>query len=375
MSGGRYALELEGDARAAFDVWLVGHDVGDALLPPRLDGVFAVDDGTVRVPGTARGVITVGATVSRDRIEGASGEVVLGAEVSSVAPFSSVGPLPDGRPKPDLVAPGAILAVALSSDVDPDDPRGLFGGSRGLYERLRLPDGRVAVQGSSFSAAIAAGVLALSLGDAARLETVDPATDARLLAWSARPPGDAPWSAEAGFGALDAAAFFEARASALATGEVARADLSATRPAELGADFHVAGRAFDARGAPFTGTLALRPDGADVTTPIPVADGVFAERVPTPRGLPGASVAYALLDERGAPLATLTIPLRVDPARERLPPTARGGGGCAVLAPSPRAFPFPAALVFLALLLTPRRSRRRATNRGGRAARRGDAVK
>ncbi|NIW33742.1 MAG: hypothetical protein GWN25_43925, partial [Actinobacteria bacterium] len=49
----------------------------------------------------------------------------LDGEPGAVAPFSGVGPSPGGRAKPDLVAPGAIVITALSSDVVDDDPQNL----------------------------------------------------------------------------------------------------------------------------------------------------------------------------------------------------------------------------------------------------------
>ena len=62
------------------------------------------DHGTVTVPGTAREVISVGSFVSRRLIgsgdEHAKGKIELG---------SAFGPTRDGRTKPDIVAPGALV--------------------------------------------------------------------------------------------------------------------------------------------------------------------------------------------------------------------------------------------------------------------------
>lgn len=69
-------------------------------------GNLAGAPGSVTSPGTAKNVLSVGAT----------GDDVPGGTASAdVAPFSAFGPADDGRIKPDLVAPGESIASANSS--------------------------------------------------------------------------------------------------------------------------------------------------------------------------------------------------------------------------------------------------------------------
>lgn len=72
---------------------------------------------TVRLPATARGVIAVGAYVSRTQWPSFVGSLQRfenDGSIGRIAAFSSLGPTRDGRIKPDLAAPGSMVASALS---------------------------------------------------------------------------------------------------------------------------------------------------------------------------------------------------------------------------------------------------------------------
>lgn len=79
-----------------FDGWF--RDFGSEFT------TFATPEGTVGLPGTAEAAVTVGAYAHplKKRTEG-------------IADFSSYGPTRDGRPKPDVVAPGVGIISAKGS--------------------------------------------------------------------------------------------------------------------------------------------------------------------------------------------------------------------------------------------------------------------
>ncbi|MGA9771908.1 MAG: S8 family serine peptidase [Blastocatellia bacterium] len=72
---------------------------------------------SVTIPGTAKNVITVGASenVRGSASEGCAG-LTLGNNAQDVVNFSSFGPTDDGRSKPDLVAPGTNVQGAATQD-------------------------------------------------------------------------------------------------------------------------------------------------------------------------------------------------------------------------------------------------------------------
>ncbi len=328
--GGDYRIEVE--ARGRLDAWIVDADVGAAVLGPRFTGDFVAPGGNVTIPGTARGVITVGASIGRTMLSTDVSVISIAGEVNGVATYSSTGPAPGAAPKPDLVAPAALVLAALTSDLFADDTNNIVGGSAQTLRRYRVGLDRVAVTGTSFAAPLVAGVVALGLG--AGTEAATDGVDLDRLRFTSRPLGDAPWEGTAGFGVVDAVAFIEGRAVAPEDGF--RVDLRATAPIDSGSPrLFLAGRAIH-EGAPFDGVVELFLEGEQVGS-VASSEGLVAGPITAPITAPGESVTLeARID--GEPRGTVVVRARIDEARERTPPAAGGGGGCATSGP-PRALP------------------------------------
>jgi subtilisin family serine protease len=92
----------------------------------RFDGWITSDTGrivggdtssTIDEPGNARGAITVGSFNTKAQWPSLFGDQDMSDEapIGVLSDFSSQGPTRDGRTKPDLTAPGAWIAAALSS--------------------------------------------------------------------------------------------------------------------------------------------------------------------------------------------------------------------------------------------------------------------
>lgn len=143
---------VDGGSPVRWDAWVDGES---CAYPPANfvggEGYTIDSDGTVSVPATASGVISVGAYVSKNSWTNRLGENVTAKDShpGEIASFSSHGPTRDGRTKPEIAAPGTFIAAARSTDVpmtdnDPDE-----------YHRI--------LAGTSMAAPHVAGVVALML--------------------------------------------------------------------------------------------------------------------------------------------------------------------------------------------------------------------
>ncbi len=296
LASGTWRIELEGPGR--FEVWLAGARLGSTFFAPSLGGDHVVREEVITIPATAPALIAVGATITRGEVSGGED---LGAP-GEVAAFSSRGPAPSGALEPDLVAPGGWIVTALSTDARPEDPANLIGGRAAL-----VTDGRVAVRGSSASAAMVAGALLLAL-------ELDPSIGPRAGGLLASSPAEPGWTAARGFGALDVGRLLARVGGA----PVGHAELVTGRDAiEPGEAIEVAVRADGAR-------VELRW-GADRRLERPLGDGVAWARLEPPPGSDPV-VIEALVD--GVPFATRTV----DRVPDRRRPT-RLAGGCATRTP------------------------------------------
>jgi subtilisin family serine protease len=131
-------------------------------------------EGTINVPASASELIAVGATLNRTSWVSVAGTDVempdLGAlsdaPLDTIAYFSAGGPNALGAIKPDLVAPGVYVAGAMAAAADPrrNDGQGLFastGRCMGKEECFVVDDTHAITSGTSMSAPIVAGAIAL----------------------------------------------------------------------------------------------------------------------------------------------------------------------------------------------------------------------
>jgi subtilisin family serine protease len=155
--------------RPFLSIWAAGNERGG--FAPCGDLYF-----TTGVPATAKNTIVVGATNSDD---------------ATIAEFSSLGPVDDGRMRPDLVAPGCER-----------------GGDRGVTS-LRACSGHGVLCGTSMSTPVVAGVAALvseRLRATPRGDVTLPAAMKAILACSSRDLGQDGPDYTFGYGQVDARA-------------------------------------------------------------------------------------------------------------------------------------------------------------------------
>ncbi|MCL6642674.1 MAG: S8 family serine peptidase, partial [Candidatus Bipolaricaulota bacterium] len=82
------------------------------------DPPYGNTDMTVGSPGTATKILTVGAYTTKNQWADKCGRSWQTFEtLQAIASFSSKGPTRDGRTKPDITAPGTMIASVLSKDV------------------------------------------------------------------------------------------------------------------------------------------------------------------------------------------------------------------------------------------------------------------
>lgn len=158
-------------SNGVWDAWV---DSASCIFP---GAVFLAGDGyqidqniTIGIPGTAHYVVTVGAYITKTSWRGINGQSFGSSDLRTggIAPFSSLGPTRDGRMKPDVVAPGMLIASARSN---------------GTAERISDSDPfhRI-LAGTSMAAPHVAGVVALMFQYAPNLQTAALSTILRQTA-------------------------------------------------------------------------------------------------------------------------------------------------------------------------------------------------
>lgn len=193
-----------GDGSGQFDMWIYnGGTEWDAS-----SGDFS---NLVGSPGSSVDAITVGAYVTKASWTDADGNPhTAAANGAAVVPgeraiFSSAGPTVDGRRKPEISAPGQVIASSLSRDASP-------GGISIFGSGNILPGNQTAIaQGTSQATPHVTGAVALLMEQARRDSvTVDSEIIRNALQASARSDantGTVP-NDEWGFGKLDTDSLF-----------------------------------------------------------------------------------------------------------------------------------------------------------------------
>lgn len=106
------------------------------------------------IGGTGKRIISVGAYVTRDQYTQMGIPTFSGEEQDDIASFSSSGPTPDGRMKPEVTAPGTYIISSLSS---------YYTGNKLKYSTVTWNDKKYEfgfMQGTSMASPFVAGVMA-----------------------------------------------------------------------------------------------------------------------------------------------------------------------------------------------------------------------
>lgn len=178
------------------DAWIERDDLDQAMFRnPRLpQGIIAnsMVDSLITLSSAAAGIksaIVVGAASAATYLPGTPKE---GMGLGEAMPFSSSGPTRDGLLRPDVLAPGEVVAGAKSC-ADPVAARTGYGKA-----------GTTAMSGTSMAAPHIAGLIALLMekGPTASPEAIR----AKLIGSARRTPpgGGLAWEPQRGFGCVDA---------------------------------------------------------------------------------------------------------------------------------------------------------------------------
>lgn len=404
---GTYDVLLEGEGMA--ELYLQG--VGDAQPGGRRPTSFVngVREGTVNLPATHPAIISVGATTNLPRWLSVTGAEVslrlplLDASGSLPAPlvydpvsktysrpqrdlgegevcwFSSAGPTSAGVQKPEIAAPGAMVASSMSRKAKPGQPYSIFStegcpaapSGRGDERCLQFDDTSGMALGTSMASPVVAGVVALLL------EKDPTLTQAQILALlqggARRFLQPALFDDQAGpgevdaFGSLEALERMKAPKLVLPAKDQSWIALSSTYvPADGSTPMTVIVELRDATGeeradAFGDGRLAayVAIDGTPVD-PAPAVErrgpGVWVYTWTPPPGYGGSRATFGATFD-GQPVVTpRTMAIATDGWTARYP-NAAGGSGCAV-ATTPRGGAACAALLGLALVARGLRRRR-----------------
>jgi subtilisin family serine protease len=140
--------QVTDDAGSRVDIWILDETEG---LGATFSGRAVQDSVKVGSPGAAASAITVAAFTTKvqwTNIDGQSEQVSL--ELDDISDFTSEGPGRDGSEKPDIAAPGAMIASCLSVDAS-------------IGRRSIIDARHVVMAGTSMATPFISGLVALLL--------------------------------------------------------------------------------------------------------------------------------------------------------------------------------------------------------------------
>jgi len=146
-----------------FDIWMA------ASMSPRPNFITNIDRTMlINSPGNAKNAITVGAYTTKNNwtdIDGNSLQPDPKPELYNISGFSSPGPTRDWRTKPEIAAPGEMIAASYSSNAPPTSDYSVFNTQSTDYPNgYILSDGVHALsQGTSMAVPHVSGLIALLL--------------------------------------------------------------------------------------------------------------------------------------------------------------------------------------------------------------------
>ena len=366
--GGTYAVTIEGHGYADLYLESLG-DAANSSTPPYFSddegNERAVRDATVTLPATSPSIISVGCTIDRPTWTSKAGQKigVTDAVLDSygglpedaprqlafdgeVCTFSSAGPTLTGVPKPDILAPGAVVIAAMSQDALPGSPTSIFTGScppdknTGKIDPAcdEVDPTHAVALGTSMSSPMVAGITALLFQRDPTLTQDE--VRALVQAGAHRVRGPAPFFDQSGPGEVDALGALEAldemsqpdaalpdasRSWMTLSGDFVPADGSTPLVATI--ELRTAN---DTRASLFDDSR-LRPiamlGGVDLAPPIVrgEAPGLFTFTVTVPAGSGNEALTLGATFD-GAPIvAPATIPVALDPWTAGYPSYAEGG--------------------------------------------------
>jgi hypothetical protein len=338
-AGQSFRIELEGEGHAS--LWLQSEgDLGPAAHATGALFSGATARSTVTIPAAHPDLIAVGASVNRLSWTDRTGREVTVQQAASSADwiegaaafFSSGGPNSEGRLKPELTAPGALVIAALSAQADPRRDFSSIFAAGSFCERIldcQIVDARHALTGgTSMAAPMVSGAVALLLEQNPSLS--QPELRDRLQAGARASVNQDP--VRDGAGALSVAKSLDADSGgALTAPDAASSRLvfardvaspDPERPLELLLQLR------DAEGRPAAGIDASRlrlevSGGVLVAELAPAAPGLYRGRVAAARGH-GALAVQVFFDETRWLVAMLPI--------EPAPPSRHADAGCSLRA-------------------------------------------